>query len=257
MYTVTLLFHDDLNFFLPSRPRDTAFTVTFKGKRSVKDLIESLGVPHVEADIIIVREKPAGFTYMVMDGDHIEIYPYDHTQPVPEAVRLIPPPYSDPRFICDVHLRKLARSLRLLGFDVRFDESLDDAAISLIALSENRIILTRDRRLLMRKVVTLGYTVRSTDPDEQIIEILRRFHLLDRCSSFTRCIECNGNIEWLDLSDESNSSDISRIPPGVIIWCDEYYRCAVCRRIYWKGSHYDRLIRKTETILGTDTRNDR
>jgi uncharacterized protein with PIN domain len=152
---------------------------------------------------------------------------------------------EDPRFIADVHMKTLVRKLRMLGFDTLYDPNWLDEDLARVSKTEARILLSRDRQLLMRNAVTRGIYVRNTDPDEQILEVITRFDLLGRCSPLSRCIPCNGRIERL----ESNSTPVkanenSRFHPDV----DTFYRCKECGKIYWEGSHVARMREAIERI---------
>lgn len=245
MYRVTIRFYEELNDFLEHSRRKKEIDAVFPERRSVKDLVESFGVPHVEVDLILVNGESVDFSRIVADGDRISVYPVFETLDIGPVTRLRPAPLREPRFVLDVHLRKLARRLRLLGFDVDFRPCRDDAALANIAEAEDRILLSRDRQLMMRRKVARGLYVRNTDPVKQVAEVLDRLDLRGRCRPFTRCIECNGAIAALD-PDEAGAADI---PPGVRAWCSEYYRCHSCGRVYWKGSHYEKLKKTVEKIL--------
>lgn len=245
MYRITIRFYEELNDFLPAAARKKDIDYEFGGRRSVKDLIESFGVPHVEVDLILANGVSVDFSYIVRDGDRISVYPVFESLSIASVTRLRPEPLRDPRFVLDVHLRKLARRLRLMGFDVDYDPDRDDAVLADIAERDGRILLSRDRQLMMRKKVTRGLYVRNIDPEKQVSEVLDRLDLRDRCRPFTRCIECN------DLIEELNGEEAEReenIPSGVRSWCTEYYRCRGCGRIYWKGSHYEKLLKRVEMI---------
>jgi len=250
MYSITIRFYEELNDFLPreSRKRDIEFT--FAGRRSVKDLIESLGVPHVEVDLILANGKSVDFSYIVRDGDRLSVYPVFERFSIQGVTKLRPAPLRTTTFVLDVHLRKLARTLRLFGFDVDYDPHRDDPELAAIAEREKRILLTRDRGLLMRKIVERGLIIRNTDPERQIIEVLDRLDLWDAIHPFSRCIECNGGIASLEPSSPVFNALKDAIPPGVLSWCREFYRCASCGKIYWKGSHYDRLAALVRRVTG-------
>ena len=178
MIRVTIRFHKDLSFFLSAKARDKDVEVSFLLTRSVKDLIESFGVPHVEVDLILVNGSPVGFNYLVDDGDVIVVSP--------------PEPQNVTRFIVDVHLGTLARRLRMLGFDTLYDTSLDDRGLAEYSEEEDRALLSRDTQLLMRNRIACGLYVRSIHPTEQVVEVIKRFTLLERIDPFSRCISCNG-----------------------------------------------------------------
>lgn len=245
MYRVTIRFYEELNDFLPAADRKKDIDFEFRGRRSVKDLIESFGVPHVEVDLILVNGESVGFSRIVADGDRISVYPVFESLDVGPVTRLRPEALRDPRFVLDVHLRKLARHLRLMGFDVDYRPDRDDDALADIAERDGRILLSRDRQLMMCRKVSRGLYVRNTDPDLQVDEVLERLDLRKLCRPFTRCIECNGLIGPVDPGP-AGIEDL--IPPGVRSWCAEYYRCRGCGRIYWKGSHYEKLMKRVDKI---------
>ena len=249
MYRVTVRFYEELNDFLPRDDRRRDIEFSFGGRRSVKDLIEQFGVPHVEVDLVLVNGESVGFDRIVADGDRISVYPVFESLDIAGLARLRPEPLREARFVLDVHLRKLARRLRLLGFDTLFDERLDDPDLAEISHRENRILLTRDRGLLMRRIVTRGFIIRNTDPVLQIGEVLDRLDLRDRCRPFTRCIGCNGTFDRLPAGPDLLSTAKGGIPEGVLAWCGEFFRCSSCGKIYWKGSHYEKLTRIVETIM--------
>lgn len=241
---VFIRFYEELNDFLPQTRRKCEFDITFPGARSVKDLIESLGVPHVEVDLILANGASVGFDYLVQDGDRISVYPMFESIDIAQVSRLRPAPLRETRFVLDVHLHKLARYLRLFGFDVLYDASFGDALLAEISAQQKRILLTRDRGLLMRRIVERGLIVRNTDPKMQIHEVFTRLDLYASCRPFSRCLECNEAIQQL-----GGDIPVKDIPSGVRAWCREFYRCIGCSKIYWKGSHYEKLAHFVKTVL--------
>lgn len=246
-YRVTLRFYEELNDFLPVEKRKHDIVSEFDGDRSVKDLIESMGVPHVEVDMILANSMSVTFEYKVQNGDRISVYPLFETLDIAGVTRLRPRPLRDTRFVLDVHLRKLARGLRLFGFDVDYAKDRDDDELAEISAAEKRLLLTRDRQLLMRRIVDRGLYVRNTDSALQLTEILERLDLYSQCRPFTRCIKCGGRLKSIDNEEETHL--IQNVPPGVRAWCREYHRCTGCGAVYWKGSHYDKLAQKVKEIL--------
>ncbi|HPS58452.1 MAG TPA: Mut7-C RNAse domain-containing protein [Spirochaetota bacterium] len=249
MPNVIIRYYEELNDFLPEDMRKRDIEVPFKDRRSVKDVIESMGVPHVEVDIILVNGASVDFSYIVNDNDRISVFPVFGSLDIPGVTRLTLSPLDDTRFVLDVHLRKLARTMRLLGFDADFEDDRDDDMLAVIAATENRILLTCDRRLLMRKIVPRGIIVRSRDPEQQIIEVTGRLRLRNMVNPLTRCVECNGLIRDADMNSLEFTLVKNDIPEGVISWCTEYFICNSCGRIYWHGSHYDKLKVKVNRIL--------
>ncbi len=241
MYRITIRFYEELNDFLSKEMRKKDIDFSFMGKRSVKDLIESMGIPHVEVDLILVNGKSVDFSYIINNEDRISVYPVFETFSIEEVTHLRKSPLRDTKFVLDVHLRKLARRMRLLGLDVDYKADRDDPELAKIAEDENRILLTRDRQLLKRKNVSRGIIIRNTDPEAQILEVLERLDLWSTCEPFTRCIECNGEMSELPINSNNFNKFKRRIPEEVRSWCTEYHQCSSCSKIYWKGTHYKKL----------------
>jgi hypothetical protein len=249
--SATLRFYAELNDFLVPERRHQEQQHAFVGRPTVKDAIEALGVPHVEVDLILVNGRSVGFDHPLHDGDRVSVYPVFESLDIAPLVRLQDRPLRDPRFLGDVHLRKLVRWIRLLGFDAAYLEDADDARLARIAADEGRILLTRDRELLKRRKVTRGYWLRSTDPIEQAIEVVRRFQLTDLAAPFSRCPTCNGVLLPVDKQEVQD-----RIPPRTAAWLDRYRRCDRCGQLYWEGTHVPRLEETIRTILGAASREE-
>lgn len=204
--------------------------------QSVKDVIESYGVPHTEVEVIIVDGEAVGFDYRPAAGDRISVYPVFEALDITPLVRLRPGPLRRTRFVLDGHLGKLARRLRLLGFDCAYANDPTDDRLAQIAVAERRILLTRDRFLLRRRTVTHGYLVRSDLPDEQVREVVRRFQLTGSIEPFTRCPACNGLLRPVEKSAIEH-----RLPPRTRRYYDDFRTCPDCARDYWRGAHHARL----------------
>ena len=208
------------------------------------DAIQALGVPHPEVDGIEVNGKWVDFAYLIKDGDHIQVYPTSATNSITPTVRLRPPHPPDFRFVLDVHLGKLATSLRMLGFDTLYRNDYLDEELAEISAQENRIVLTRDKGVLMRSLVTYGYYIRSTDPNQQIVEVLRRFDLLGLVAPFQRCLGCNGLLESVE-----KELIFDQLPAKVQQDILKFHRCQNCGQIYWKGTHYERMQQFINEVL--------
>ncbi|HEY9633304.1 MAG TPA: Mut7-C RNAse domain-containing protein [Coleofasciculaceae cyanobacterium] len=237
-------FHAELNFFLPPSRRQVSFTHFFKGRASIKDMIESLGVPHPEVDSIAVNEEPVDFSYIVQDGDRIDVYPVSSLTEITPTVRVGSTQLPYCHFVLDIHLGKLANSLRMLGFDTLYRNDYSDEQLAQISASEQRILLTRDKGLLMRSLVTYGYYVRETDPERQVVEVLRRFGLFGLSKPFVRCIRCNGLLEPV-----AKETILDQLPQKTQLSINEFHRCRECGQIYWKGAHYERMLQFVEGVL--------
>lgn len=236
-------FYEELNDFLPGQKQKIAFAYQFKGTPSVKDAIESLGVPHVEVDLILVNGGSVGFNYKLRDGDRVSVYPVFESFDISSVTHLRQAPLRDPKFITDVHLGKLSKYLRLSGFDTLFSEDLADNKIVDISLKEQRIILTRDRNLLKNKNVTHGYWIRSGNPKTQLKEVIKKYDMYHFMKPFTRCLECNETVISVLKSDVS-ATLLSRTSE----FFTEFWRCPGCSRIYWKGSHYESMKKFIESL---------
>ena len=192
---ISIRFYEELNDFLPPDQRKTDISHVLKQPRSIKDLIESIGVPHTEIDLIIVNGESVGFNYQVDDGDRISVYPVFESLDISPLNHCQPQPLRKTRFVLDTHLGRLAAYLRMLGFDTLYRNDYDDPELARISVEEHRILLTCDRQLLMRKQITHGYFVRSRQSQQQLLEVLRRFDLFNNLQPFTRCMDCNGTIQ--------------------------------------------------------------
>jgi uncharacterized protein len=240
-FTVRLNFHGDLNFFLGSRTPSASIERHLVEKTSVKDVIESCGVPHPEVDLILVNGGAVGFDYGLEYRAEVEVFPVGAQPTHFEKNRLQIPNWKC--FIVDGHLGKLARNLRLLGFNVAYDRQAQDRELLQVMASENRALLTRDRRLLMHSVVRHGYCPRSQNADTQTIEVVRRFDLFDSIAPFTRCLRCNGRLQRIAKGDV-----IEKLEPLTKIYYEEFRRCTGCGQIYWAGSHFTKLQKRLEAL---------
>ncbi|MEP0751474.1 Mut7-C ubiquitin/RNAse domain-containing protein [Trichocoleus sp. Lan] len=238
-------FYAELNDFLPRKKRDVTITHVFEERASIKDTIESFGVPHPEVDYIEVNGKPVDFSYIVTDSDRIHVYPISAATEKTSSVSLVrPQPLKFPRFVLDIHLGKLATSLRMLGFDTLYRNDYDDLELAQISASEERILLTRDKGLLMRSLVTHGYYVRETNPERQVGEIMGRFALIEFVKPLQRCLRCNGLLEPVD-----KESILDQVPPNIQQSIDEFSRCRECAHVYWKGTHYEQMQQFIQGII--------
>lgn len=243
-------FYAQLNHFLPPEQQKRRFTHTFNWRASVKDMIESLGVPHTEIELIVANGEPVDFSYIVESGDMISVYPPFESLDIGPLLRVSPPPLPSPRFVVDIHLGKLAERLRLLGFDTLRPDKHDDATLARISHDEQRILLTRDTGLLKRNIVEHGCYIRSTRPRQQVIEVLQRYSLIDQIATFSRCIRCNGVLHPVPKSEI-----LDRLPPRTADYYDEFRICDQCDQVYWKGSHYDHMLDFIKDVVpGLDTR---
>lgn len=234
MKNITIRFYEELNDFLPPKKKKVRFNYEFSGRESVKDLIEAIGVPHTEVDMILVNGTSVDFNYLVQDKDDISVYPVFESFEINNVQRLRLKPLRNPKFILDVHLGKLARYMRMLGFDTLYKNDFEDEVIVNLSLKEKRTILTRDVGLLKRKNITHGYFIHNTKTERQIEEVVLRFQLENHIKEFSRCIDCNGLLESIE-----KEKILEKLPSKVKKFYTEYFICSNCSKIYWHGSHVE------------------
>lgn len=244
MAPATIRFYQELNEFLSRDNQGRELSHELIGTPSVKDVIESYGVPHTEVDLVLVNNESVDFSYRVQQGDRVAVYPVFESLDVSRASKVRAVPLRNPRFVLDVHLGALARLLRLMGFDTLYRNDFDDAQIVEISVQSGRIILTRDQGLLMRRQVTHGYWLRSQDPAQQAAEVLRRFDIVDLVERFRRCPRCNGRIRAT-----KKEAVWAEVPPRTRASYHDFYRCEVCGHVYWRGSHWQGIHEKIDSIL--------
>jgi len=248
MSYVQLRFYAELNDFLRDPQKKTRFKHELNRRTSVKDLIESLGVPHTEVEIILANGKSVDFSYIVKQQDDLSIYPMFESVDVTPLLKLRDAPLRDTRFVLDCHLGRLARYLRQFGFDTLYRNDYADDELAHTSASEHRILLTRDRSLLKRSIITHGYFVREFDPRKQLDEVIRRFDLRNQIIPFGRCTRCNGIVEVV------NKAAIEHLlEPKTRRYFDEFWQCTDCGQVYWEGSHVKHMIELTDEVLNSDS----
>ncbi len=245
MNRATFRFYAELNDFLPPADRQRDVVRSFPDRPSVKDQIEACGVPHTEVDLVLVNGRSVGFSHHLEDGDRVSVYPVFEALDVSPVIHLRPKPLREIRFVLDAHLGKLARRLRLLGFDALWWRDAADEELLARSLAERRILLTRDRRLLKRRELTHAAAVRATDPRRQLREVVVRFDLARSAAPFTRCLACNGA-----LVDAPKDAVMGRLPAETRLHYDQFRTCASCGRVFWWGPHARRLREMVREALG-------
>lgn len=212
-------FHGDLNDFLPAARRGVWLSYECSDRPSLKHAIETFGVPHPEVG------QPADLTPPLRDGDCIEVFPR----------RYDTPPDGGWRFVLDCHLGRLAKYLRILGFDTLYDAQAGDVRLA-EASAAGRFLLTRDRSLLMRKQVAHGLLVRGDHPRAQLVWLAGKLGLWGAAAPLRRCLRCNALLEPV-----AREAVWERIPPKTRLWCRDFAQCPGCGQLYWQGSHYERM----------------
>ncbi len=236
-------FYAELNDFLPAAKRQRTIDYSFYGAPSVKDAAEALGVPHPEIDLILVNGTPVSFSYKIKNGDRISVYPEFELLNISSVNRLRPHPLRKPKFITDVNLGRLVKKLRLLGFDTLYSNAWPPKEIIRRASTEKRIILTKSKALLKNKRISRGYWVRSEEVSGQTAEVVKKFDLFTQIKPFSCCSVCNGLI--FPVSKEAVYTEL---PERTKHYFNEFYRCEGCKRVYWKGTHYQKIVQFIEKI---------
>jgi uncharacterized protein with PIN domain len=244
MNRASFRFYAELNDFLPPGRRHIPFEHAFNGNPAIKDTIEALGVPHTEIDLILVNGESVDFSRPLQAGDRISVYPIFESIDITPVLRVRPKPLRIPRFVLDTHLGRLAAYLRMLGFDALYRNDFNDDLLAELSQNENRILLTRDRGLLKRSMVTHGYWMRETSPRLQLMEVLQRFDLIGSIIPFKRCMRCNGLLE-----EVSKEEVLDQLAPETRRYYEKFKRCQACSQIYWRGSHYTRMQKFIDQLL--------
>jgi len=238
-------FHGELKHFLPPDKDNGLIQVRLERRTSVKDLIEACGPPHTEVGELWIQDRPTDFSHIISLGETIQVRP--HIPPVDpfRPTLLRPAALRELRFVVDVNVGKLAPLLRMLGFDTAYEWAWRDRTIADTAESEGRIVLTRDRGLLKRKKIVWGRLMRSQTPEEQLQEVLDFFGLHGPFKLFSRCLSCNVPLEDVDKADI-----LDRLEPKTKLFFHRFRICPSCGRIFWRGSHHEKMIQFLTTILG-------
>ena len=219
-------FYEELNDFLPADRHKTSFRSSFSGTPSVKDVIQAIGVPHTAIDLVLVDGQSVDFSHRLRGGERVAVYPEFERLDISPVIRLRPRPLRDTCFILDVHLGKLARYLRMLGFDTAYSRDWDNAVLIDLSLREKRIILTRSLEILKQNRVTHSYWLRHQEPRQQLLEVLRALDLFSQVQPFTRCMDCNGRIREVDKAVIRG-----QINPRVLQQYSEFRQCQDCGKI--------------------------
>ena len=237
-------FYAELNDHLPPTGQHQTLEKGFYVSGTVMDMIEGFGVPHTEVELVLANGESVDFGYVVKDGDRIGVYPMFESIDITPELRVRKEPLRDSKFVLDVHLGKLAAYLRMLGFDALYRSCFTDQELARISSEQRRILLTRDRGLLKHASITHGYWLRNTDSRQQAAEIVQRFDLSRRVRPFTRCMACNGQLHTVAKQDV-----LALVPHRAGELYNEFKRCPECGRVYWEGSHHERMVRFVQQLV--------
>lgn len=245
LHKVQIKLHGSLKDFLPENSNKGIIVAGFDGSPAVKDTIESVGIPHAEIGRIEVNGLPFPYSFRIHENDEISVYPVEWKKSNDKELPLQPKIPESLRFVLDVHLGKLARELRLLGFDSQYKNDLSDEQIIEIGVSGKRIFLTRDVGILKNSKVEYGHWMRSTEMIPQVKEVMEVFGLRNRIQPFSICLKCNGRL--LSVEKESVSDEL---PAKVRENQLQIFQCEKCRQLFWKGTHYDHMINRIHKDYG-------
>jgi hypothetical protein len=237
MKTVRFRFYEELNRYLPEEKQKIWFEFSFPDVITIEEALELLGVPAPEIDLILVNQQSESLEYQLKEGDRISVYPVFELLDIAGISSVRETPLRRPAFICDAHLGRLCRYLRMFGLDSLYSNLYTADEIIEISLLEKRIILSRSLTLVRNERVTHAYWVRSSDPTEQLKDILENLNLSSSFRPLTRCLNCNSLLEPIEKTQV-----ISRLQPNTARYFDEFFICNNCNHIFWKGTHYDNML---------------
>lgn len=240
-------FYAELNDHLPQEHRRTIIAVPIDGTISVGEIIAGFEVPVTEVDLVLVNGISVGLSHLVNANDLISVFPVYESFDISSLTKIRERPLREPRFVLDCHLGKLAYYLRMLGLDTLYSAGFHDDDLVGISNRERRTLLSRDRRLIEEGAITRGYRVRETDPKLQVTEILRRFDLFKSARPLQRCLRCNTLLAPIE-----KGAVLHRLPEMVRELYDEFQTCPTCARVYWKGTHYQRMEEFIARILADE-----
>ena len=207
-------------------------------------MIEALGVPHTEVELVLVNGESVGFEQTLCNGDRVSVYPKFEAFDVRPLLRVRAAPLRDTRFIADAHLGRLARYLRFLGYDTLYHNAWSDRELVALAVQQDRILLTRDRAALMHRALTHGCYLREDRPLQQLAILAQRLDLSVDPPRPCLCMLCNEPLVEID-----KQAIAAQLLPATRAHHERFWRCPSCDRIYWRGSHWQRLRRNLEQAL--------
>ena len=222
----------ELAFLLRSQDRSARERrLGYDPDATVAHVVQAAGVPLTEVGGVRVDGAPVPLSSRTGPGALVEVDPVPRPQPVPSG-----------GFLLDVGLGTLARRLRLLGLDAAWSDDAEDADLAARAAAEDRVLLTQDRGLLMRRGVC-GALVRGGRPDDQLTDVLDRF--APALAPLTRCTACGAGLERV-----AKAAVADLLPPGTRRTFDDFSRCPACGQVYWHGAH----ARRIEALVGRAAR---
>lgn len=246
MISVRFRFYEELNLYLPVKNRKKWVEYEFIDRIPVFNALKQLHIPLEKVDLILINDTSVDLNTLINSGDRIAVYPVFELFDITDLTKLRSTPLRQPKFICDVHLGKLCKYLRMLGFDTFFDSSLSLDKLIDISRSEHRILLSRNNHISRLQRITHYFRIRSANADEQLKDLIQQMDLYNRIQPFSRCLQCNSLIKPVE-----KSTILNQLPPKIIEHFYTFYICKTCHKIYWKGSHYQRMMTHLNQLLET------
>jgi hypothetical protein len=237
MNKVCFRFYEELNDCLPEEMRKVWFECPIENEISVGEKIQSLGISTDEIDLIMINQQSKGFDYLLQDGDRISVYPVFELFDLSGITQLREKPLRNPAFICDVHLGRLCKYLRMLGWDTLYSNHYTSEEIIAISSQEKRILLSKSIKLIRHKEITHAYWIRSSDPLEQVKDLINKLDISNQADPLTRCLNCNDRLVPVEKQEI-----LPRLEARTATYYNEFFRCPTCDHIYWKGSHYENML---------------
>lgn len=241
---VYLRFYEELNDYLPPDRRKICFTHAVQDGSRITDVLRMFGVALDEIELILVNGESVDLAHPLQDGDRVSIYPVFEALDITSQLQVRSRPLREIRFIVDTDLGKLAKYLRMLGFDTLYQNDYEGDDLVALSRNEKRVLLSKDGDLMKRSRLSRAYEVRATTPRQQLVEVLARFDLFGMMKPFDRCLRCNARLAPVRKQDV-----IDRLTPETAEHYDQFWLCPVCRRLYWEGSHLHRMNRFVQEIL--------
>ncbi|HAH25485.1 MAG TPA: twitching motility protein PilT [Prolixibacteraceae bacterium] len=246
MIQVSFRFYEELNNYLPEELRQVWVESNIETKASIGEIIQSLGIPPDEIDLVLVNQQSKSLDYLLQDGDRVSIFPVFESFDLSEMNQLREKPLRNPSFILDVHLGRLCKYLRMLGWDTLYSNQYTPEQMIELSLQEKRILLSRSIQLTRHKQLTHAWWVRSSNPLEQLKDLVTRLDLSSQADPLTRCLNCNNKLISIDKTEV-----VGRLEDRTAKYYSEFFVCRKCDQIYWKGSHYENMVKFIEQHLQT------
>lgn len=234
--TLSIIFHDHFDLFLKHHCNAGPIIYPLTRNASIKDIIESLGVPHTEIGTIKIKDSEVGFNYIPNHSANMSVLPVQKPFDIKKASLLRPAPLKSISFIVDENVGKLASLLRTLGMDAVYYPGIKDKEIASIAENQQRVVLSKDTNLFKRKQIIFGRYIRAVHPYEQLKEVIDFFGITGSFSSFSRCLICNTKLDHVN-----KEMIVHRLKPKTKKYYNNFKICRKCDKIVWRGSHCEKM----------------